>query len=244
MYQHYGDVEVLRAQYPSAKAWVDCVTAHAGDDHLWDTGFQFGDWLDPSAPPDDPTANKADPALIATAYHARSAAVLAETARTLDRSEDHQRYERLARDIADAFTRRWILPSGLLDNDAQSSYALALRFDLFPTAAQRVTAGRRLAELVREADLHIATGFVGTPIICDALTDTGHLDTAYALLLKQSCPSWLYPVTQGATTIWERWDSLLPALAAASPTRPGCGKRPTGGPRSAGDAGRTVSPSP
>ncbi|MFE2499273.1 glycoside hydrolase family 78 protein [Streptomyces scopuliridis] len=210
LYRHYGDVEMLRAQFPSAKAWVDCMTAHASDNHLWDTGFQFGDWLDPSAPPDDPTANKADPYLIATAYRAHSTAVLAEMAHTLGYSEDHQRYEGLAHAIAEAFARRWVLPSGLLENDAQSSYAIALRFGLFPTAAQRDTAGRRLAALVKEADFHIATGFVGTPVICDALTDSGHLDTAYALLLKQSCPSWLYPVIQGATTIWERWDSLIP----------------------------------
>ncbi len=210
LYQQYGDVEVLRAQYPSAKAWVDCMTAHAGDNHLWDTGFQFGDWLDPSAPPDDPTANKADPYLIATAYRARSTTVLARMAHTLGYSEDHRHYEELARAIRDAFAQKWILPSGLLDDDAQSSYAVALHFGLFPTPAQRDAAARRLATLVEEADFHIATGFVGTPVICDALTDSGHLDTAYALLLKQTCPSWLYPVTQGATTIWERWDSLLP----------------------------------
>ncbi|MFI0765253.1 glycoside hydrolase family 78 protein [Streptomyces sp. NPDC021218] len=210
LYQQYGDVEVLRAQYPSAKAWVDCMTAHAGANRLWDSGFQFGDWLDPSAPPDDPTANKADPYLIATAYRAHSTAVLARMAHTLGYYEDHQRYEELARTVNDAFAQRWILPSGLLDNDAQSSYAIALHFDFFPTPAQRATAGRRLAALVKEADFHIATGFVGTPVICEALADSGHLDAAYALLLKQTCPSWLYPVAQGATTIWERWDSLLP----------------------------------
>lgn len=210
LYRQYGDVEVLRAQYPSAKAWVDCMTAHAGDDHVWDTGFQFGDWLDPSAPPDDPTANKADPYLIATAYRARSTTVLAWMARTLGYSADHRHYEELARAIRDAFAQKWILPSGLFDDDAQSSYAVALHFGLFPTPAQRDAAARRLATLVEEADFHIATGFVGTPVICDALTDSGHIDTAYALLLKRTCPSWLYPVTQGATTIWERWDSLLP----------------------------------
>ncbi|MEV7870424.1 glycoside hydrolase family 78 protein [Streptomyces sp. NPDC088124] len=210
LYQQYGDVEVLRAQYPSARAWVDCMTAHAGGDQLWDSGFQFGDWLDPSAPPDDPTANKADPYLIATAYRARSTAVLARMAHTLGYSDDCRHYEELARTIKDAFTQKWVLASGLLDNDAQSSYAIALHFDLFPTPAQREVAARRLAALAEEADFHIATGFVGTPVICDALTDSGHLDAAYALLLKRTCPSWLYPVTQGATTIWERWDSLLP----------------------------------
>ncbi|MGW3956501.1 family 78 glycoside hydrolase catalytic domain [Streptomyces sp. NPDC004752] len=210
LYQRFGDPAILEAQYSSSRAWVDRMTAAAGDDHLWDSGEQLGDWLDPTAPPENPTIAKADPYLVATAYYARSTAVLADMARVLGHTADQDHYEQLARKIAAAFTERWVLPSGLLDNEAQTSYALALRFGLFPTEGQRLAAGRRLAELVREADFHIATGFVGTPLICDALTETGHHDTAYSLLLNQGCPSWLYPVTRGATTIWERWDSLLP----------------------------------
>ena len=76
--------------------------------------------------------------------------------------------------------------------------------------SRREAAGQRLAELVREAQNRIATGFVGTPLVSDALTRTGHLDKAYDLLLEQGCPSWLYQVVMGATTVWERWDSLLP----------------------------------
>jgi alpha-L-rhamnosidase len=85
-----------------------------------------------------------------------------------------------------------------------------LRFDLLPTEAQRARAAERLAELVRREDYCIGTGFVGTPLVCDALVDAGHVDDAYHLLLQTTCPSWLYPVTMDATTIWERWDSLLP----------------------------------
>jgi alpha-L-rhamnosidase len=80
----------------------------------------------------------------------------------------------------------------------------------FPTAEQRRRAGDRLDELVRESGYHIRTGFVGTPLICDALCDTGHYATVYRLLMQRETPSWLYPVTMGATTIWERWDSMLP----------------------------------
>ena len=94
--------------------------------------------------------------------------------------------------------------------DAETAYALALAFDLLPTAEQRQHAGDRLAELVGDSGYHIRTGFVGTPLICDALCSTGHHLTAYRLLLQRECPSWLYPVTMGATTIWERWDSMLP----------------------------------
>ena len=210
LYQRFGDIEILREQYPSARAWIDRVTALAGEDHLWTSGKQLGDWLDPTAPAGDPSAAKADPHLVATAYYARSTAVLARTAAVLGHQQDQRRYQTLARDIAEAFDRRWVGPSGLLDNDAQTSYALALRFDLIRGAGRRDRAGRRLAELVRDGGYRIATGFVGTPLICDALTDTGHLDTAYALLTQRQCPSWLYPVTMGATTVWERWDGLLP----------------------------------
>ncbi|GII76998.1 alpha-L-rhamnosidase [Sphaerisporangium rufum] len=210
LYRRFGDAGVLRDQYAGARAWVDRVAALAGEDHLWTSDGQLGDWLDPSAPPDDPAAAKADPHLVATAYHARSAAVLARIAAVLGRHEDHARYDALARAVAAAFRRRWMRPSGLLSDDAQTSYALALRFGLISGDERRDRAGRRLAELVGENGHRIATGFVGTPVICDALTDTGHLDTAYALLTQRRCPSWLYPVTAGATTIWERWDGVLP----------------------------------
>jgi alpha-L-rhamnosidase len=95
-------------------------------------------------------------------------------------------------------------------SDAETAYALALEFDLLLTAEQRQRAGDRLLELVRASGYHIRTGFVGTPLICDALCHSGHYTAAYRLLLQQDCPSWLYPVTMGATTVWERWDSMLP----------------------------------
>ena len=95
-------------------------------------------------------------------------------------------------------------------SDAPTAYALALGFDLVTDAAQRTRLAARLAELVRERGYRIATGFVGTPLVADALAESGHLYTAERLLLQTECPSWLYPVTMGATTVWERWDSLLP----------------------------------
>jgi alpha-L-rhamnosidase len=89
-------------------------------------------------------------------------------------------------------------------------YALALAWALLPTADQRHRAGDRLADLVRSSGFRISTGFVGTPLITDALTNSRHLDVAYRLLLQTGCPSWLYAVTMGATTVWERWDAMLP----------------------------------
>ncbi len=210
LYERYGDAGILARQYPSMRAWVDQIASIAGGSHLWDTGFQFGDWLDPAAPPDQPAAARTDAHLVATAYHAHTARLLATTAAVLGKDEDATRYTTLADEVARAFAAEYVTPSGRLASDAQTAYALALRFDLLPTSAQRARAGQRLAQLVRAEDFHIGTGFVGTPMVCDALADTGHVDDAYHLLLQTSCPSWLYPVSMGATTIWERWDSMLP----------------------------------
>ncbi|NUR88916.1 MAG: family 78 glycoside hydrolase catalytic domain, partial [Nonomuraea sp.] len=210
LYQRFGDLGVLRAQYPSMTAWVEQVAGLAGESHLWDEGFQFGDWLDPAAPPDDPGRSRTDNALVATAYHAWTAGVLAEAAALLGHDDDAARYARLAGDVRAAFRREFVTPSGRLACDTQTAYALALHAGLLEEGAQRVRAGRRLAELVARDDHRIGTGFVGTPLICDALCSAGEYGTAYRLLTQQNCPSWLYPVTMGATTIWERWDSMLP----------------------------------
>ena len=116
----------------------------------------------------------------------------------------------MAEKARSAFVREYVTPAGRLMNDAETAYALAIAFDLLPTAGQRQHAGNRLAELVRDSGYRIRTGFVGRPLICDALCSTGHHQAAYRLLMQRECPSWLYPVTMGATTIWERWDSMLP----------------------------------
>ncbi len=209
LYRRYGDREVLARQYDSARAWVACVERLAGADRLWDDGFQLGDWLDPAAPPDDPAAGRTDRYLVATAYFARSAELLGRMAAALGLEDDAEQHHELARQVRTAFVRRYVQPSGLLTNDAPTAYALALAFDLVPRAL-RQAAGDRLAALVSLAGDRIATGFVGTPVILDALTSTGHLDRAYALLMQTECPSWLYMVGHGATTTWERWDSMQP----------------------------------
>ncbi|GAB2909165.1 family 78 glycoside hydrolase catalytic domain [Nonomuraea fastidiosa] len=210
LYQRYGDVGLLRTQYAGMKAWVDHIAERAGESHLWDTGFQWGDWLDPAAPPDKPGKARTDPALVATAYHARTARIVAETAALLGHDDDAARYAALAGEVRAAFAREFVTPSGRLACDTQTAYALAICFDLLETPRQRKRAGRRLAELVAADGHRIGTGFVGTPLICDALAAVGEYGTAYELLTQRECPSWLYPVTMGATTIWERWDSMLP----------------------------------
>jgi len=210
LFERYADLGVLRAQYPSMRAWVDQVAAIAGENRLWDTGFQFGDWLDPASPPDRPAAARTDPHLVATAALAGSARLLAKVAALLGEDTDHRHYTELATQVGAAFNDEFVTPNGRLANDAQTAYALALTGELVEKTDQRERAGRRLVELVAAEGYHVGTGFAGTPLICDALTTIGAQDTAYRLILQRDCPSWLYPVTMGATTIWERWDSLLP----------------------------------
>jgi alpha-L-rhamnosidase len=210
IYERTGDLGILGRQLPSMCAWVDKEIALAGADRLWTGGFQFGDWLDPDAPPEAPGAAKADPGVVATAYVARSASILAQAATLVGRHDLATTYAGLAAEVRDAFSNAYVSADGRVASDAPTVYALALEWGLLPAAEQRAEAGRRLAYLVRRSRHRISTGFVGTPLICDALTNAGYVDDAYKLLLQTECPSWLYPVTMGATTIWERWDSMLP----------------------------------
>ncbi|GAA4095969.1 glycoside hydrolase family 78 protein [Actinomadura miaoliensis] len=210
LYERFGDVEVLRRGYPGMTAWVDRVAELAGPSCVWDGQFHLGDWLDPAAPPDRPAAGRTDGALVATAYFARSAETVARVAALLGRDEDAGRYAELAARVRRAFADEFVSPNGRVAGDSQTAYALALRFGLLPSAAQRERAGRRLAELVHAGGYRVGTGFAGTPLIADALEDAGETQLAYRLLLERGCPSFLYPVTMGATTVWERWDALLP----------------------------------
>jgi alpha-L-rhamnosidase len=210
LYQRTGDAAVLSRQLPSMRAWVDRLVDLAGPGRLWTGGFQFGDWLDPTAPPDNPFGAQADPDVVATAHFARSAEVVAQAAEVVGDRAAAERYAALAAEVRDAFAREYVTPGGRVLSDAPTVYALALQWALLPSQDQRVRAGRRLADLVRTAGFRISTGFVGTPLVTDALTSVGELRLAYRLLLQTGCPSWLYAVTMGATTVWERWDSMLP----------------------------------
>lgn len=208
LYERSGDRGLLERQYPSATSWVDLVTDLAGPSRLWDTGVQLGDWLDPTAPPEDPIKAQTDPHLVATAYLARSAWAVARTAELLGRADDARRYQTLAAEVRAAYQRRYLGDDPM--HDTQTAHALAIAFDLLPDDDARLRAGARLAELVRAGGGTIGTGFAGTPVITDALTSTGQVDAAYELLLGRRSPSWLATVDLGATTIWERWDSMLP----------------------------------
>lgn len=208
VYQSFGDERVLREQYPSMKAWVEYMRRQAGEKYIWSNGFSFGDWLAfATTKPDYPGATS-DKDFIQTAYFAHSTMLLAKTAAILGRKEEAAEYHQLENRIKAAFLNEFVTPGGRLSPNTQTAYAMALEFDLLPESMRPVAAAR-LAEDVRKFN-HLTTGFLGTPLLCGALSDNGYLDEAYMLLNRKEYPSWLYPVTMGATTIWERWDGIKP----------------------------------
>jgi alpha-L-rhamnosidase len=135
---------------------------------------------------------------------------MAQIARLLEEAEDAAYYDALAPEVAAAYAAKYIRADGRMSDDTQTAYALTTAFDLWPDEPTRAAGTGRLAELVRLNEGRISTGFAGTPVVTDALTMSGHLPEAYQLLESTDRPSWLYAVVNDATTIWERWDSLLP----------------------------------
>lgn len=208
LYQAYGDVTVLERQFDSIASHVRRVQTLLSTNGVWDGNFQFGDWLDPDAPAEEPTRAKADPGVVATACAYRSASIAAQVAALLGREAEAEEFRRAALDLREAFNREYV-DAGVVRSDCSTVYSLAIMFDLLEPGDEQ-SAGTRLAQLVHDAGYRISTGFAGTPFIADALTRTGHIDAAYRLILQRDCPSWLFPVGMGATTVWERWDSLMP----------------------------------
>lgn len=209
LYQEYGDPEILRSSYQSMTSFIGEVENLLDGNGLWSSGFQFGDWLDPDAPADNPAGGKTDRYLVASAYLCKTTHEMAATAALLGQQEDAERFRRLHSRVRAAFRHEFVSGSGRVVNESATAYALAIMFGILD-GDQKQKAGDRLAEIVEDAGYRISTGFAGTPLVTEALSSTGHLDEAYKMLLQEQCPSFLYPVTMGATTVWERWDSILP----------------------------------
>ncbi|RFU26654.1 hypothetical protein B7463_g9687, partial [Scytalidium lignicola] len=210
VYMASGDVEILRRQYQSMTAWVD-QGIQRGSDGLWDPDlWQLGDWLDPNAAPDDPGDARTSGTLVADAYLVHVTFVLSRISEIIGNKQDTKRYQDAAHRMKAAFQYKYIAPSGLVVADTPTALSLAIVFNLFSNDLQVRTAASRLVQLVKMAKFRIATGFAGTPIITHALSTTGNEQIAYRILQEKKCPSWMYPITMGATTIWERWDSMLP----------------------------------
>ena len=204
----YGDLDQLREQYPGMVLHLESVEKALSPTGLWDTGFQFGDWLDPDASPHAPADAKADKGVVATACLIRSARFAARTAELIGEESDAQRWQQLADRTREAFLSAYVSEDGTVLSDCATVYSLAIAFDILPEELREKSAAR-LSEVVRAAGYRVSTGFAGTPFVTWALSETGHVEDAYRLLLEEGNPSWLYPVSMGATTIWERWDSML-----------------------------------
>lgn len=208
VYLCYGDERILEEQYQSMKAWVNYIQEQAGDRFLWNKGSHFGDWLAFNTTRSDYPGATTDKDLIATAYFAYSTYLLQKTAKVLGKKDDSEKYLLLLDNIKNAFQKEFVTPNGRLASNTQTAYSLALAFHLLPDSLIE-KAAERLADNVTTFK-HITTGFVGTPLVCQVLSDYGYTDLAYMLLNREEYPSWLYPITMGATTIWERWDGVKP----------------------------------
>jgi alpha-L-rhamnosidase len=208
VYLSYGDKRILERQYPSMKMWIAYMKSRAGEDNLWTGDTHYGDWLAFASSASDYTGATTEKDLIATAYYYYSTTLIGKIASVIGQKEDADQYSSQAEAIKKAFIQEFVTPNGRLVSHTQTAYSLALAFNLLPESLREKAAGY-LAEDVKKFG-HLTTGFVGTPLLCRTLSATNHDDLAFMLLGRQKYPSWLYPVLQGATTIWERWDGQKP----------------------------------
>jgi alpha-L-rhamnosidase len=213
LYQSRGDVHVLRDNFEMMKKYVDACKRWAGlfsfgkHRYLWHTPsvFHFGDWVAADAPKMSQWQKRSK--WTATASLCNTAGITAQVAAILGESEDEEKYRKISRGAADAYTSLLTDGHGTLKEEFQTAYVLPLYFHMFGEAEQK-KAVDNLVKLVEKNDYCIGTGFPGTPYILFALADNGREDVALRMLLNDKCPSWLYEVKMGATTIWERWDGL------------------------------------
>ena len=197
VYLAYGDPNILRAQFASMKKWVDYITAHTTTKDLWTGGEHYGDWLGLDAPSGSYKGSSRED-LIASAFYAHSTALVIKAGRVL--GQDISAYEALYERIVRAFRQAYPV------YQTQTECTLAIYFALAEDT-QKTT--DQLAQMIRSCGTKLQTGFVGTPYLLHALSAHGYTELAYDLLLRREYPSWLYPVTKGATTIWEHWDGQM-----------------------------------
>lgn len=208
-YQATGDASILFEHYDAMRAWVDWIGRNTQTKYLWTNCFQFGDWLaldgeDPAMP-----TGKTDEDFIASIYYYYSAHIVSETAKLIGKTADMIKYAELSQNIKTSLYDEYISKNGRLTIDTQTAYALALQFDLIPKEHIARVVFDLITRLDKDND-HLKTGFVGTPYINQVLSKYGHHKLATTIFLHEDYPSWLYAVNLGATTVWERWNSVTP----------------------------------
>ena len=202
IYQHYGDKSILADNYDAMVRWIEYQRRTAKN--LIRPRTAYGDWLAIDAVVPNHAPVPCD--LVGTAYFAHTTSLLTKIAGLLGHKDDARRFQKLHAQIVVAFQKAYVTPDGRVVGHCQTAYLLALAFDLLPSRL-RQKAFAHLVDLVEARNCHLTTGFVGTPLLLPVLTRFGRTDLAYKILLQEDYPSWLYTVRNGATTMWERWNS-------------------------------------
>lgn len=210
MYEKYDDTAILKQNYSSMKGWVDWISKNVkkSGTGLWTGSFQFGDWL--SLDSENPAVpnGKTDEDFIASVYYYYSSSIVAKAAKILGNEKDYQTYKNLCDNIKQNILKEYITETGRVAIDTQTAYALTLYFNLVPENLKPRVVKDLVARLKKDND-HLQTGFVGTPFLCQVLSENGQHSLATKIFLNEDYPSWLYAVKLGSTTIWERWNSVM-----------------------------------
>ncbi len=214
LYEYTGDPSILELHYPAMKSWVDFMRRAEEQDHAYIKKFHYGDWLalDGDGGVDSVKGGTSDE-YCASVYYLYSTRIVEKTAKLLGKEEDAEYYGKLAQKILDYINYDFFAPSGRATIDTQTGYLLALRHGL-GTDPRRM--GTELMNKLKRNGGKLQTGFIGTPLLAETLTEIGESDMAYELLFNEEFPGWLYEVNLGATTIWERWNSMLPDGSVSS----------------------------
>lgn len=213
LYQFYGDRTLLAETYDNMKQWTDFIIhmdeTYCAGKRLWQVGFHFADWLALDNPDPESCFGSTDPHYVASVYYLYSASMTAKAAAVLGKEEDAAYYSKIEAEVKKAIQETYIQADGRVKIETQTAAVLAIYFDLVSKEQMPHTI-EQLMSMLRKNNMHLNTGFVGTAYLCKCLSKAGHTDTAYTLLFNEDYPSWLYEVNMGATTIWERWNSVLP----------------------------------
>ena len=209
VYQIYGDKGILEENWKCMHEWVDYIKNNCEENGLWQSGFQYGDWLALDKEESADRTGATDKYMIANAYYLYVTELVKKTAEVLGKDEEAKKYAELHETTLDAFQREYYTETGRIVSETQTGAILSLYFDLAREKDRKRILNTLLTNIENHKN-HLSTGFVGTPYICHALSENGAHEMAATLFMKEDYPSWLYAVNMGATTIWERWNSIKP----------------------------------
>lgn len=207
VYKFYGNKDILKQNYVQMKSWVNWIGENTTTKDMWTGGMQLGDWL--ALDNGDRPNGRTDSSFLATLYYLISTQIVASSAQALEQIQDYEYYHNLSEKIKNKLRNRYVTVDGKIAINTQTALALALNFDLI-LGNQKKQVANDLVKLIELNNNHLSTGFAGTPYLLPALSNNGKHEKAIDLFLKDDFPSWLYEVKMGATTMWERWNSVLP----------------------------------